>query len=142
MIHNFKTALKFCMGGQSNNNSWIIFTVVFHFPTFMAEGRSTHNNSSCDSENIGHVNYFLQIYLFDPSVWHSNSDLWRNSDDCLCDESVIYHDQKISFENVVIFLTNHFFVDFDNLVFEIIQTWLHHFYLLVFFISRQTRTSH
>ena len=134
------------------DNSWIIFTVVFHFSTFVAEGRSTHNDSSCDSENIQHVNYFLQIYLFNPPVWHSNLDLWRDSDGCLCDKMMIYynrdhdhdynHDQRMSFKNVVIFSTNRFFVDYNDLVSEIIQIWLYHFYSLVFLILRQTRTSH
>ena len=119
------------------NNSWTIFTVVFHFPTFVTENRSTHNDSFYDSENIWHVNYLLQIYLFNFFIWHLNSDLWRNSDDCFCGKIVVYHDrdhdddhdQKMSFENVVIFLPNYSFVDCDDFIFKIIQTWLHHFYL-------------
>ena len=134
------------------NNSWVIFTVVFHFSIFVTENKSTHNDSFCDNENIQHVNYSLQIYLFNPFVWHSNSDLWQGSDGCFCGKMMIYydrnhdhdhdHDQKMSFENVVILSTNHFFVDCDDFVFKIIQTWLHHFYSLVFLILRQTRTSH
>ena len=134
------------------NNNWTIFTVVFHFPIFVTESRSTHNDSFCDTENIQHVNYFLQIYLFDPSVWHSNSDLWRGFDDCFCDKMMIYydhnhnhnhnHDQKMNFKNVVILLTNHFLVDCDDFISEIVQTWLHHFYSLVFLILWQTRINH
>ena len=134
------------------DNNWVIFIVVFHFPTFVTGGRSTHNGFFCDSENIQHVNYFLQIYLFDLPIWHLNSDLWRDSDDCLCDKMMIYHDrdhnydhdhdQKMSFKNVVILLTNRFFVDCDDFIYEIVQIWLHYFYLLVFLILRQIRTSH
>ena len=113
------------------NNNWITFTVVFHFLTFVTENRSTHNDSFYDKKNIQHVNYFLQIYLFDPSVWHSNSDLWRNSDDCFCGKIMIYHDrdhnhdhdhdQKMSFKNIVISSTNHFFVDCVDFISEIIH---------------------